>query len=231
MAEFARHLPLSLRRVGNEAGVNARWSGHVGATVSAIADLLAGLTPEQWETPSLCDGWRVRDVAGHLVWRLGSSNRDLLGSAARAYLGHHLRPGRAIDDLSRAEARADPEQLVARLREIAAAKTAGLGRGGITELTEAVVHGLDLARPLGLTLPLHATAGGAVALRRSLIAPVGIRAVLRTRRLVATDAEWTVGYGDPLRSNAEELILFLFGRGPLPADTPPGAATPEAPTA
>jgi uncharacterized protein (TIGR03083 family) len=227
MAEFARHLPLSLRRVGNEAGVNARWSGHVGATVTAIADLLAGLTPEQWAAQSLCDGWRVRDVAGHLVWRLGSTNRELFGSAARAYLGHHIRPGRAIDDVSRAAAQADPELLVASLREIAAEKTAGAGRGGITELTEAVVHGLDLAHPLGLALPVHATAGGAVALRRSLIAPIEIRAVLHTRRLVATDAEWSVGHGDPLRSTAADLILFLFGRGPLPADSPPAPVAPE----
>ncbi|MGY4859918.1 maleylpyruvate isomerase family mycothiol-dependent enzyme [Cryobacterium sp. AP23] len=220
MAEFARHLPLSLRSVGNESGVNARWAGHVGATVTAIADLLAGLTPDQWETQSLCGGWRVRDVAGHLVWRLGSSNRELVGSAARAYVGHFLRPGRAIDKVSRRAAEAEPDQLVARLREIAAAKAAGVGRGGITELTEAVVHGLDLAHPLGLTLPIHATAGGAVALRRSLIAPTEIKGVLRTRRLVATDAEWSVGHGSPLRGTAAELILFLFGRGPLPSETP-----------
>ncbi|MCU1444708.1 maleylpyruvate isomerase family mycothiol-dependent enzyme [Cryobacterium sp.] len=223
MAEFARHLPLSLRSVGNESGVNARWSGHVGATITAIADLLAGLTIEQWETQSLCGGWRVRDVAGHLVWRLGSSNRELIGSAARAYVGQHLRPARAIDAVSRLAGEAPPEHLVARLREIAAAKSAGVGRGGITELTEAVVHGLDLAQPLGLVLPIHATAGGAVALRRSLIAPTEIKAVLRTRRLVATDAEWSVGHGAPLEGTAAELILFLFGRGPLPAQTRPAA--------
>ena len=221
MADFARHLPLSLRSVGNESGVNTRWSGHVGATLTAVADLLAGLSPEQWDSPSLCGGWRVRDVAGHLVWRLGSSNRELLRSAARAYLGHHLRPGRAIDAVSRAAAEAQPDQLVARLRGIAAAKTAGVGRGGITELTEAVVHGLDLAHPLGLVLPVHATAGGAVALRRSLIAPTEIKAVLRTHKLVATDAGWSVGHGDPLRGTNEELILFLFGRGPLPVQKPP----------
>jgi uncharacterized protein (TIGR03083 family) len=225
MADFARHLPLSLRNVGNESGVNSRWSGHIGATLTAVADLLAGLTPEQWDTPSLCGGWRVRDVAGHLVWRLGSSNRELLGSAARAYLGHHMRPGRAIDAVSRSAAAAPPEQLVARLREIAAAKTAGVGRGGITELTEAVVHGFDLAHPLGLVVPVHATAGGAVALRRSLIAPTEIKAVLRTRRLVATDAGWSVGHGAPLRGTNEDLILFLFGRGPLPGETP---RTPDA---
>jgi uncharacterized protein (TIGR03083 family) len=228
MAEFARLLPLSLRSVGNESGVNARWSGHLAATLTAIADLLAGLTPEQWEAQSLCAGWRVRDVAGHLVWRLGSSRRELVGSAARAYVGHFVRPSRAIDVVSRAAATAEPAQLVARLREIAAARAAS-GRGGITELTEAVVHGLDVAHPLGLTLPVHATAGGAVALRRSLIAPTEIKAVLRTRRLVATDAEWSVGHGTPLRAPASGLILFLFGRGPLPADTPPVQTPPEQP--
>ncbi|MET0954878.1 MAG: maleylpyruvate isomerase N-terminal domain-containing protein, partial [Cryobacterium sp.] len=65
MGNFAHDLPLSLRSVGNEAGVNSRWSGHLAATVSTVADLLATLTPEQWESQSLCAGWRVRDVAGH----------------------------------------------------------------------------------------------------------------------------------------------------------------------
>src|SRR5260221_8898425 len=31
-----------------------------------IADL-EGLTDEQWATPSLCTGWTVRDVVGHLI--------------------------------------------------------------------------------------------------------------------------------------------------------------------
>lgn len=217
MADFARLLPLSLRSVGDETGVNARWSGHLAATVTSVADLLATLSADQWEAPSLCAGWRVRDVAGHLVWRLGSSTPELAGSAARAYVGHFVRPSRAIDAVSRAAARAEPEQLVARLRMIAAAKAAGHGRTGISELTEAVVHGLDLAHPLGLALPVHAVAGGAVALRRSLIAPTEITAVLRTRRLVATDAQWSVGQGTKLPGTAEDLILFLFGRGPLPA--------------
>src|SRR5690242_8186407 len=33
----------------------------------AVADLLDGLTDAEWETPSLCAGWRVRDVAAHLA--------------------------------------------------------------------------------------------------------------------------------------------------------------------
>lgn len=42
-----------------------------------FADLLAGLTPEQWESPSLCAGWSVRDVAAHCVSFEGMSPREL----------------------------------------------------------------------------------------------------------------------------------------------------------
>jgi hypothetical protein len=33
----------------------------------SLADLLDDLGPAEWETPSLCAGWRVRDVAAHLT--------------------------------------------------------------------------------------------------------------------------------------------------------------------
>src|SRR5680860_284133 len=144
MADLAKHLPLSQRQAGNEAGANSNWSGHLAATLGTTADLLAGLTAEQWEAPSLCAGWRVRDVAGHIVWRLGSSNRDLVRSSlVRAWRGHSIRPSRAIDAASRAAGEASPDDLVARMRAIAADKAAGRGRYGIIELTEAVVHGYD----------------------------------------------------------------------------------------
>lgn len=32
-----------------------------------FADLLESLTPEQWDAPSLCAGWTVRDVAMHTI--------------------------------------------------------------------------------------------------------------------------------------------------------------------
>src|ERR1700678_1954715 len=33
----------------------------------ALLELLETLTPEQWDAPSLCAAWRVRDVVGHMV--------------------------------------------------------------------------------------------------------------------------------------------------------------------
>ncbi|HNM85526.1 MAG TPA: maleylpyruvate isomerase family mycothiol-dependent enzyme, partial [Mycobacterium sp.] len=32
-----------------------------------FADFLATLTPEQWDEPSLCSRWRVRDVVAHTI--------------------------------------------------------------------------------------------------------------------------------------------------------------------
>ena len=31
-----------------------------------LADFLATLTPEQWDAPTLCTLWRVRDVVAHM---------------------------------------------------------------------------------------------------------------------------------------------------------------------
>ena len=31
-----------------------------------LTDLLAGLSPAQWQEPTLCDGWSVRDVVAHI---------------------------------------------------------------------------------------------------------------------------------------------------------------------
>lgn len=32
-----------------------------------LADFLTRLSPEQWDAPTLCDKWSVRDVAAHII--------------------------------------------------------------------------------------------------------------------------------------------------------------------
>lgn len=57
---------------------------------------------------------------------------------------------------------------------------------------------------------------GAVALAKAVSAPLPIRAVIRDRTLRASDAEWEFGHGKVLEGTARELVLFLYGVGPLP---------------
>ncbi len=56
-----------------------------------LAEFLATLTPEQWEAPTLCTLWRVRDVVAHIysyedLGLIGflrrSPQRDSTGTAA-----------------------------------------------------------------------------------------------------------------------------------------------------
>jgi uncharacterized protein (TIGR03083 family) len=49
-----------------------------------FADLLDALTTEQWAAPSLCRGWRVRDVVAHTVAYLGHSRFGLFAEMTRA---------------------------------------------------------------------------------------------------------------------------------------------------
>ncbi|MEO8262102.1 MAG: hypothetical protein ABI566_05980 [Pseudolysinimonas sp.] len=58
---------------------------------------------------------------------------------------------------------------------------------------------------------------GAVALARAVAAPLPVRAVVRGSTLRATDADWSFGSGPEIAGTARELVLFLYGRGPVPS--------------
>ena len=50
----------------------------------ATADLLAGLSEEQWAAPSLCSAWTVKDVAVHLVPTTGKGMGEFVWATVRA---------------------------------------------------------------------------------------------------------------------------------------------------
>lgn len=75
-----------------------------------LADFLATLRPEQWETPSLCEGWRVRDVVAHVMSFDGVSLLGMFRRALRARMVHINQVG--VDEL----ASLTTEQLLHRLR-------------------------------------------------------------------------------------------------------------------
>src|SRR5215213_7804754 len=84
-----------------------------------LADLLAGLDDSDWERPSLCAQWRVKDVAAHVA--LTPQSPGLL-----RILAEGLRARGDFDALNRdlAVAHADrsPAELVALLRELAGSR-------------------------------------------------------------------------------------------------------------
>ena len=192
------------------------WDAAIGGILVRVAGMLEELTAEQWESPSLCERWRVRDVAGHLVWRVGSPSGRMMAGALGTMIGERVGPMEAFEVLAVHEAEADYATLVARLRHIAALKLSGVGRRGVGELTEVVVHGFDMAQPLGIDLAIDSSVTHAVARSATRLLPFAKREVLRRRTLVAEDAGWRIGRGPEITGTAEAIVLYLFGRSALP---------------
>jgi hypothetical protein len=103
----------------------------------------------------------------------------------------------------------------------------------VAALSDAVLHALDIRRPLGRNRVVPAdvfvaTAEFHAGLRWPLTASVGgdVRRRITGLRLVADDADWSHGQGPEVHGSAEALLLMLTGR-PVGRDelTGPGAPT------
>ncbi len=187
-----------------------------------LADLLAGLTPEQWNAPTLCTRWRVRDVAAHIV---SFDHLGPVGLAGRFARGWFI-PDQVNEVGVRDYAGLSPDELLAAFTDHL--RPAGLtaGFGGRIGLVDGLIHHQDIRRALGLPREIP-TERLATTLPFARVAPP-IRAFSRARglRLVATDLDWTSGNGPVVEGPAEPLLMAIAGRGhALDELTGPGTAT------
>lgn len=176
-----------------------------------IADLLDTVADHEWDTPSLCAGWRVRDVAAHVALAPQPPGpREMVAWAVRSRGRFH----RLNHDLSvtHADARSGAE-LVAELRAHAASRRLPVLTGYRNILFDTLVHAQDIAIPLGRTLPMPVDAAAAGATRVWTMGwPFWARRRLRGFHLRATDVDWAVGAGAEVRGPVEALLLLLTGR-------------------
>jgi uncharacterized protein (TIGR03083 family) len=187
-----------------------------------FADLIAGLSPDQWEQPSLCARWRVLDVIAHV---LSYEELSRWGLVKRFAKGGFV-PNR-INAVGVAEyATRSPEQLVALARASIRPRGITAGFGGMIALVDGMMHQQDIRRPLRIprTIPperLHAV------LNYALTVPA-VRGARRSRgvRLVATDLDWSDGSGPEVRGPAEAILMAMAARTDAVDDlTGPGKST------
>lgn len=173
-----------------------------------IRRTVSDLTAEQWSTPSLCEGWTVRDVVGHVASNSDIGMGGFLVSMAGARFDHdehNRRSARSWAQRPTAELLAplDGDRIMLAFRVVPALL-----------LVDNVVHHQDIRRPLGLGTDFPeehlAAALDAVFSARAF---AGDAARAEGRRLVATDIEWSHGTGpEEVRDTAEHLILSVMGR-------------------
>jgi uncharacterized protein (TIGR03083 family) len=182
---------------------------------------LKTLSPEQWDAPTLCAGWRVRDVVGHVV----SYDKLTFGDLATRLVHGRFSLGRT-NDLGVADcATRDPDELLAVFERHLQPRGLTAGLGGMIAFLDCLIHQQDVRRPLNLPRDIPAERLCRALSVMRLAPPIG--ALWRTRglRLVATDLDWSIGSGPEVRGPGEALLLAAAGRRAAAGDlTGPGQA-------
>ncbi|MFI9016488.1 maleylpyruvate isomerase family mycothiol-dependent enzyme [Streptomyces griseus] len=192
----------------------------VHAERAALIEDLARLEPGQWETPSLCAGWTVHDVAAHLVDTALTTRIGFVVGLARARFDFDLQNARGVER----ERGASPQETLERLRRVASRTTAPPAPLD-TRLVEEVVHGEDIRRAVGLvrSYPLEAVVRALRLQARTPESFGGAKETLATVRLTATDADLSIGEGPDATGPVLSLLLAVSGRRQAVAElTGPG---------
>jgi uncharacterized protein (TIGR03083 family) len=198
------------------------WQVIAGQRLS-LADLLEDLSDAEWETQSLCAGWRVRDVAAHVAMAPQvPSSWSMLTDGIRARGSfHRLNHDAAV---RHADSRST-ERIVAELREFAYSRRLPVVTNYRNILFDILVHGQDIAIPLNRphAMPPDAATAGATRVW-TMGWPFWAQRKLRGLRLAATDTGWTAGDGAEIRGPIDALLLLLTGRtaAALPRLSGPG---------
>ncbi|GAA4714694.1 maleylpyruvate isomerase family mycothiol-dependent enzyme [Phytohabitans rumicis] len=183
-----------------------------------LTDLLADLSEDEWRRPSLCDGWTIRDVAAHLAWQPTITMPAALPAAMLGLIRARGSMHRAIHDEAVRYARRPTEQIIAEVRGTIGARRPVPGMTYLETLIDVLVHGQDIAVPLGRRLDM-APEAAAVAVARIWTKPSLFRSTkhLHAFRFTATDTAWSAGDGPEVRGPIGAILLRLTGR---PADLP-----------
>ena len=175
-----------------------------------LADQLDTLTDDQWDTPSLCAGWSVRDVVSHLVFPSTTSMLRVLIPFAKSGFNFD----KMTVDQVRGDRRSGPD-LVKAFRATAGHRFTPPGFSFEAPLTDVIVHGRDIGRPLGLSPVFEPQSARSVldfVVTKKATRAFTRRGFVDGLRFETTDLNWAHGDGPPVRGTSEALILAIAGR-------------------
>lgn len=205
VTDWARFLPLSNRDRGDESNVTRNWSRATSGMLLGLAAVLDA-RPDVLDQPTLRPDVSVATATRAVLVQLRSTRWQ----RAAARLG-------AVESANPDVAALADAELADAVQAEALARSAARARTSVRELGAVLVLALDLRASLGAAIEVDPFVSGAVALDLALRAPHPRRAVVTARTLVAIDGEWKVGRGPTLEATAASIVLFLAGRGGVPA--------------
>ncbi|MDQ1455255.1 MAG: hypothetical protein QOH28_875 [Actinomycetota bacterium] len=181
----------------------------VAETRADLASYLATLTPEQWNAPTLCDKWKVRDVVGHLV---EGANKIPMGKLVGGMLKSGFNLNKMLAATALEEGKHSPEELLKAMRDTVSMRNTPPMTKPEDLLADTVIHTQDIRRALDTpgTIPEARVRAALDSAKNAAI--VGSKKRVAGLKLVATDMEWTYGNGPEVRGTGEALLLAMCGR-------------------
>ncbi|MFZ1179106.1 MAG: maleylpyruvate isomerase family mycothiol-dependent enzyme [Mycobacterium sp.] len=185
-----------------------------------LAEFLTTLTPQQWDTPSLCSGWTVKDVVAHVI---SYEELNVMGLLKRFSKGWIVRANQVgVDEFSALS----PQQLLEFLGNHLTPRGLTAGFGGMIALVDGTIHHQDIRRslrqPRAVPVDRLTRVLGLVPGNPRLGAGLRIRGL----RLRATDVDWAHGHGPEVTGPGEALLMAMADRPAALADlSGPGKAT------
>lgn len=173
-----------------------------------LADLLAALTPEQWNAPSLCTQWRVRDVVAHVF------SYDVLSTGALVcrFLAGCLQGDRVNALGVAAYAQCSTDELLGLVRGHLRPRGLPAAFGGRIALTDGLIHHQDIRRALDIPREIPADRLRCALQFAPTAPPIKAGKRIRGLTLTATDLDWTIGEGPTVEGTGEALLMALAGR-------------------
>jgi len=181
--------------------------------MGAISEFLHGLDPDQWDHPSLCDGWRVRDVVSHMCVGYTTGFPTMVVKLARR--GFNV-PNASRDESVDFGTEHQPDEILATFDTIRRDNI----RRGITRiikpqegLVDHLIHHQDIRRPLQAPRVVpEPRLVAALDVIPGLGGFVGAKQRVDGLRLVATDVAWSHGDGPTVTGAGEAILLAASGR-------------------
>ncbi len=174
-----------------------------------LAERLAELDDEQWNSPSLCAQWRIRDVLAHVT--AGAEGAFGVAWIFRSILRHGFNYNRSVAADGQVRGQEDPEVNLRAFRNAAANRKAP--PRPVKSLMHVLVHGQDMCRPLGIKRDLPWAHLVPVAdFVKDDVHIFGAKKRIAGLRLTAADMDWSHGNGPEVTGPAEALVMMMAGR-------------------
>jgi uncharacterized protein (TIGR03083 family) len=186
---------------------------HIDEQRASLADMLDGLEPEQWNTPTLCEGWTVRHVAAHITHSASGKPRLMFELLRSGFRFNAMIYRVAVQD------KRSPAELTAALRAMRGSRKRPPGTAELDPLMDVLVHTQDIAVPLGIDRPMPVDAAVAAAERVWTMGfPFKAQRHFQGVQLAATDADFEVGEGRRVEAPIRDILMTLVGRPAITID-------------